>query len=259
MTRGKADSADAAVAAADELIDAVRRYTRGDDVNLPSVFGETAAALSAIATPSQLHGLETVVHGAADRYTRSAAYLDAGTVATSLRDAWLPVRYALDAILVAFDRQHDLDQADRQLAEVEQEYADARQRLEAAMAAGDVDAVMDQRRTVTITLPEQVDGARVRALDLHVQRSEVELTQLDARIASYEQDADGAEQGCQDLQQQLTEAVEAWHLARGRHQSAQEVRKQHHADTEAQRQQLRDLATAATADHQQRLRQLAGI
>ncbi|WP_448611839.1 hypothetical protein [Geodermatophilus sp. URMC 60] len=166
---------------------------------------------------------------------------------------------ALDHALTVFERQSELDEAERTLARLEAERRSVLSDAEAAVAAADVDSVLALRPRIEIELPAALDAARLAVAELHLARAQAEQRRPHQRA---EAAARVEAQVCADLEEarrRLEAAGEAAQAAARDKALADQLAKV--ADAETQRLALeRDrLAAANKASLQDRLRRLAGL
>lgn len=166
---------------------------------------------------------------------------------------------ALDRALTPWPRQAELDEAEHEVETLTGRYQAGLTELEAAVVAADVDRVMALRPDVEVRWPAELAKARLRVLDLQLERVDAELIRPRNRVARADAQVADAEGAVADATTKLETARAALLQAHERHGDAVTAM----SATEARANSLRDeraqLAAAAEADGKRRLRRLAGL
>lgn len=172
---------------------------------------------------------------------------------------------AFNAAMTVFDRQPDLDTAEGLLAAAERELSDRVADLEAAVEAGDVDAVLALRSVVGVELPGRIGDITATVLDLEAERAELltavpvmrrarirgRAERIAADLAAGERAVAKAQAGARNLGLATAAADGAVHAAAVTRDQAQAAANAHRAGhSQAQRQRLRQLAGLPALDDQ---------
>ena len=172
-------------ALADRLVEALHEYVDHGPVDLEAPVGALTAAWRGSVSEAAAASVLSAVVAIPSRYW---ANLSSGTgdpqIAKALSMAlFQPLRSALFSALHPFDGQADLLAAEAAVVELEPAVEAAQGKLEDAVDAQDLAAVMALRVESEVTIPGQLAAARTRLLELQVAAAQ---HQLDRAAADHE-------------------------------------------------------------------------
>jgi hypothetical protein len=169
------------------------------------------------------------------------------------------VLQALDHALTPFERQSELDEAERTLARLEAERRSVLSEAEAAVAAADVDRVLALRPRIEIELPAALDAAQLAVAELNVARAQDKQHRPRQRAEAAARADVRARADLEEARRRLEAAGEAAQAAARDKALADQLARA--ADAEIQRlaSERDQLAAANKASLQDRLRRLAGL
>ena len=134
-------------------------------------------------------------------------------VETFARNRLATIQAKVESALATFDKQGDLELAERKVAKLEGGLVDARKGLDAAVESGDLDAVLRLRGECEVILPRKVAEAKVAVLDLKILRSESLQAAPAGRTSSANVELERAQKTVVEAMSSLTTAQESLHHA----------------------------------------------
>jgi len=174
--------------------------------------------------------------------------------------AHLPaVAAALDAALVTFAGQGDLDAALAAVAQHNAEQAEVLADLEQAVAAADVEAVLRLRPRIEVELPAAMDAARLTVAELELERAECQRDRPRRRAEAAARAQETAQGEVEQAQAALEEATAAAQAAVQQRFLAEQVAAQVEQQTRELAAEVDQLRQANAQSLNERLRRLAGL
>nr|WP_221382777.1 hypothetical protein [Actinoplanes polyasparticus] len=247
---------------ADALLAALRQYTAtGSPVDLVGPADALVAAVRGTATDEAIAVVIDSVTAVVSRFWQALTtgradrqYAEAIT-ATNLQQ----LKNALFGLLNPFDQQEDLLAAERAVAELEAASGNARSRLEAAVDAQDLQAVMELRIDAEVTLPGQLAQARTRLMELQLAAAEHQLTSSGAVKARADRKAEAAVKTRDAAAEALRLAVAELATAEAERENARNTQASVRAEVDRRRAALKVHAEDHDREQRDRIRKLAGL
>jgi chromosome segregation ATPase len=240
---------------------ALSRHIETEDVDTAAATDALCSTLAGIAAADRIENLRAATDAFTTAHDESLKQMGGARAWTrdNYRFRTGPIQEAIDLCVVEFPAAAALQAAKDQAGEAAADLAAARAALEDAISAADLDRVTDLRTRVEQTLPERLDEARHRVLQLEVELRQAETVIPGQRVTAAQTEAEQSQKDLLEADRRFQEANER----RDRARSAVPV--QATLDTAARerlaasQQELADFEEAMRQAASRRFRQLAGL
>lgn len=243
----------------EQLLTEMRAFIRGEQVDLDAAVAAFARAASGVATDESLAEVRRTVPAIVSKYRQWAGH---NGVEVGQRMGYAQMHQlaaAIDAAVSPFGRADDLAAAERELDSREQDAQQALADLEAAVAAADVQKVMQLRGEVEVGHPGRIAEARKALLKLQIEREQARVRPAEIREGKARAATMKARQHLADLTNQVKAAEQAVTLAHMELDSTQTGRQALVDEMRRRQAELSDLETNHDREMQARLRRIAGL